>query len=180
MRKKVFGIIMTIALVSSGVMIAQTQSSTSNKSECCKTEKVKKDAKKRGLDLPAFDPFNGTQITPDQQEKIRVLQEGLGPVLLNKKQMKEVYGNKSEKLSDEQKKARKLEMKEKKAEAKKKYLNGIKEILTPEQYVIFLENVYLYSPENQGSGMPGKDMKKGHHGMKGEKGKKDSKKTKES
>lgn len=41
----------------------------------------------------------------------------------------------------------KAQRKARKLEAKKNYLKGIKDILTPEQYVVFLENVYINTPD---------------------------------
>ncbi|MCH5233471.1 MAG: hypothetical protein J1E78_07505 [Muribaculaceae bacterium] len=98
-------------------------------------------------DRPAkFNPFDGIQLTQDQQQRLQVLREGLGPVKLTKEQQEKVYGDKKN-LSDEQKKQMKEEANAKKLESKKNYLNGVKEILSPDQYVVFLENVYLYSPD---------------------------------
>ena len=110
-------------------------------------KKGNKDRKREGS-RPAYNPFDGVQLTADQQQRLQVLQEGLGPVQLTKEQQERIPENKN--LTEEQKKQLKAERKNNKLEAKKKYLNGVKEILTPEQYVIFLENVYFYSPDAQG------------------------------
>lgn len=110
---------------------------------------------KRGVEGPKFDPFQGIQLTETQQKQLQALREGLGPVKLDKSQKEKVYGNdvqkpKKENLTPEQKqqmkeqkKKMKEEQKTKKREAKKKYLDGVKSILSPEQYVVFLENVYM-------------------------------------
>lgn len=104
---------------------------------------------------PKFNPFEGIQLTPEQQQRLQVLREGLGPVKLDKAQQEKVYGKDSQKQKKEnltpeqriqmkeQKKQAKAERNAKKIETKKKYLSGVKEILSPDQYVMFLENVYI-------------------------------------
>lgn len=132
-----------------------------------KGQKGKKGSKgKKGQkgNKPNFNPFDGIQLTPDQQKKLEVLQQGLGPVELTPQQQAQIPVNPN--LTDEQKKQLKEERKARKMEAKKTYLKGVKETLTPEQYVIFLENVYLYSPIDQykdkgmRQGAPGRHVKK--------------------
>ena len=176
---------MATALLAGGSIYAQTKSDantgatkTQNEQCCNQASKDSKDAKKgkksnkgdRG-NRPAFNPFDGVQLTPDQQQSLQVLQQGIGPVVLDKEQQEKIKENPN--LTPEQKKQLKEERNAKKLEAKKNYLSGVKEILTPDQYVIFLENVYLYSPQNQGpqKGMkPGKPA--GNHAKKGPKGEK--------
>ena len=112
-------------------------------------KKGKKEIKMRS-DRQRFNPFDGVQLSDDQQQRLQVLQQGLGPVQLSQKQQANIPENKN--LTDEQKKQLRQEQQAQRMEKKKNYLNGVKEILTPEQYVIFLENVYLYSPQDQGQG----------------------------
>ena len=167
------------ALLFGGTAYAQTQNDGTTGASVQKenVEKGKKGDKKgnkkgnkkgekgmKGNKTPKFNPFDGVQLTDDQQQRLQVLQQGLGPVQLTKEQMEKIPQNPN--LTPEQKKQLKQERKAKKLESKKKYLNGVKEILTPEQYVIFLENVYLYSPQDKGKG-----VKQGFapNGRKGEK-----------
>lgn len=187
MKKKVIGFIVAIAAITTGSVFAQKQADQAKgkqQTECCQQGKDSKKGKgeRKG---PKFNAFDGIQLNADQQQKLQVLREGLGPVKLTKEE-KEKLKAENKGLTDEQKKQKKAERKAKKAEAKKNYLKGVKETLTPEQYVIFLENVYLYSPEQQkamshkdGKKKGGKDMKdsKKRDGkdMKDKKGKKDSK-----
>ena len=111
--------------------------------KCKKDLKGKKTVKgNRG----SFNPFDGIQLTDDQQQKLQILQQGLGPVMLTPQQQGRIPENSN--LTPEQKQQLKAERKAKQLEAKKNYLQGVKETLTPEQYVVFLENVYLYSPQN--------------------------------
>lgn len=170
--KKVFvSIVMATALLAGGTAYAQTQTDGTTGATVQK-ENVQK-GKKGGKDFkgqkPKFNPFEGVQLTDDQQQRLQILQQELGPVELSKEQQAKIPENKN--LTPEQKQQLKEERKAKKLEAKKKYLNGVKEILTPEQYVIFLENVYLYAPQDQGKALkPGKHAK-GQRGDKPGKGK---------
>lgn len=151
---------------------ATTQTEQSAKSG--KDQKDKKARKGNRENRPKFNPFDGIQLTDDQQQKLQVLQQGLGPVILSPEQQAKIPENKN--LTEEQKKQLKEERKAKKQEAKKKYLQGVKETLTPDQYVVFLENWYLYAPQNQGNDRGIKQS--GKSGMKpGKKGEKHGGKT---
>lgn len=165
MKKALVSIMMAVALIGGGTAYAQTDGSTGATTQKEKTEKSKGDkgsrmkkgekGQKEGAKgmkggRQQFNPFDGIQLTEDQQQKLQVLQRGLGPVMLDKEQQARIPENKD--LTPEQRKQLKEEREAKKMEAKKNYLNGVKETLTPEQYVIFLENVYLYAPQNQGNG----------------------------
>lgn len=174
--KKVFvSIMMAAAIIAGSSAFAQTKAdattgATTQVEKCqkdgkdckgekkCKGDKKCKDAKDlkakkinktKAVTRQQFNPFEGVQLTDDQQQRLQVLQQGLGPVQLSKEQMAKIPENKN--LTPEQKQQLKAERQANKMEAKKKYLGGVKEILTPEQYVIFLENVYLYSPQSQGN-----------------------------
>ena len=197
MKKIVLSIMMVVALVAGGTAMAQTKTdgntgATAQK-ECCKEgkgekcdkkgkkgDKAKKDKKgqkgEKG-NRPKFNPFDGVQLTNDQQQKLQVLRQGLGPVVLTPEQQTKIKENPN--LTPQEKAQLKAERKNKKMEAKKNYLKGVKEILTPEQYVIFLENVYLYSPQSKSGMKVGKDVKKNGKDFKGNKGNK-AKKNKES
>lgn len=183
--KKIFvSMMLATALLVGGSAYAQTTDgntgATQKKEQCdnCKGDKSgksKKDGKGKKAMRSQFNPFDGIQLTPDQQQRLQVLQQGLGPVVLDKAQQEKIPMNKD--LTPEQKKQLKEEKKAQKQEAKKNYLKGVKETLTPDQYVIFLENCYLYSAPAQGPGRdgsikPGKGM---HQGDKSHKGKKDGK-----
>lgn len=181
MKKVIVSMMMAVSLIFGGVAIAQTpadgttgattqQTATTND----KATKDNKGGNKKMHKGPKgdkagkgkrFNPFEGVQLTDEQQQKLQVLQQGLGPVELTPEQQANIPENKN--LTPEQKKQLKEERKAKRLEAKKNYLKGVKETLTPEQYVVFLENWYLYSPQ-----MNKED--KGHHGMKP--GARDSKK----
>lgn len=155
MKKAIVSMMMAGALLIGGTAYAQTDATTGAtvQKENVKGERKGKkgDIKRKGemVPKPQFNPFDGIQLTDDQQQRLQVLQQGIGPVRLSKEQQEKIPVNPN--LTDEQKKQLKEEKKAKKLEAKKNYLNGVKEILTPDQYVVFLENVYLYAPKDKGS-----------------------------
>lgn len=84
---------------------------------------------------PINNPFQGIELTEQQKSQLSALQTSLKPQRISEED--------KAKLSDEQKKALKEEQKVKRQNFKKDYLAGLKTILTPEQYVQFLENNYL-------------------------------------
>ena len=185
MKKTIVSMMLAVALLAGGTVYAQTDATTGATTQ---KENVKKDKKgnkgfkaNKGNMSSRFNPFDGVQLTDDQQQRLQVLQQGLGPVQLSPEQQAKIPENKN--LTPEQKKQLKNERKAKKQEAKKNYLNGVKEILTPDQYVIFLENCYLYTPQDQGKnkGFRPSDGARNHRsdkgtGSKANKEKKDKKK----
>ena len=191
--KKVFvSMMMATALLVGGSAFAQTQTdgatgataqkeNTQKAKKCdkgchekkeCNVSKACKEAKGQIAEKRArqmFDPFDGIQLTDDQQQKLQALQKGLGPVQLSKEQMAKIPENKN--LSDAEKKQLKEERKNRELEAKKNYLQGVKETLTPDQYVIFLENCYIAAPQGTSHVKGMKQDRKGAHMHKDGKGK---------
>lgn len=170
--KKVFvSMILAGSLLAGGTAYAQTQTdgttraTTQNKaySEEGEGKELKKEkhlmkGPNGGIPAPRaerqkFNPFEGVELTEDQQQKLQMLQQGLGPVQLSKEQQERIPENKN--LTREERKQLQEEFQAKQIEVKKNYLNGVKEVLNPDQYVIFLENFYLYSPQEQGKEMKG-------------------------
>ena len=76
-------------------------------------------------------PFEGLNLSEKQQAELKALREGC------KAERQKIA---------EKERAEKKEMKEQRKKDAKEYLAKVKEILTPQQYVQFLENAYL----NQG------------------------------
>lgn len=192
--KKIFvSMMLAGAVLTGGTAYAQTQADgntgATTQKECCNSEKGEKcdkgDKVKKGnkakkqfkkVESKHFNPFDGIQLTNDQQQKLQVLQQGLGPVKLTLEDQVKIKENSN--LTPEQKAQLQDERKARKTEAKKNYLQGVKETLTPDQYVVFLENCYLYAPQDQGfdKGMKNpKDSKgdKEHKKRKGDKARND-------
>lgn len=116
-----------------GVPACTSQTACKSKTACCeKKEKCNR----------AERAFEGIDLTAEQQTKLAELRKNC---LAGKpaKVCKEAKDNCKSNLTDEQKKQMKAERRAKQFEARKKYLEGVKSILTPEQYNKFLENSYL-------------------------------------
>lgn len=187
MKKIFITMMLAVSLIAGGTAVAQnkteaTTGATVQKENSKDGKKASKDkgAQKRMMqkvERPVFNPFDGVQLTDDQQQRLQALQQGLGPVQLTPEQQAKIKENPN--LTKEQKQQLKQERKAKKLEAKKKYLNGVKEILTPDQYVVFLENCYIYSPQNQGKATKMKGYKnQDKKDKKAKKGKRDRKENK--
>lgn len=173
MKKKILSIaLIAMSLVSFTGVAQNVASSQSVSTE--KVEKVKKDGRKddrKDKDGKKADrknkgekknPFAGMNLTEAQQQQLQQL-------------------NESRRAAREQQKMAKKETKQrndsiKKAERiadKKAYLEQVKSIIGPDQYVVFLENAYVFNNGGQQKGMKahhGQQMKQGKH-----KGQKDGK-----
>lgn len=182
--KKIFvSMIMAAAMIAGGSAYAQSVSDGSTgasvqKEKMEKGKKANKENKaKKGVMVekkaarPQFNPFDGVQLTDDQQQRLQLLQQGLGPVKLTPEQQAKIKENKN--LSDAEKKQLKEERKAKQLEKKKNYLKGVKEILTPDQYVIFLENFYINVPQAKAQSMKATRGDKGNKGKYAYKNKRD-------
>lgn len=142
MRKKVLGLMMAALAISTIGASAQTETTpvAPIKKECCKEKKeytkekkelcpvkegkkeISKDVKKhvvRDAAKPRFNPFEGIELTPDQQQKLDKL--------------------KAERKSrnEANKKATQEQMKQEQEE----YTNSVISILTPEQATIYKANI---------------------------------------
>lgn len=114
------------ALVATPAAFAQTSGNDNGKKEL----KADKRGGKRGAEAP--NPFEGLNLTADQQTKLEAL----------KKECKEARMAKAE-TRQKQAQERKNVNREEAKKARTEELAKIKAILTPEQYVKFLENSYL-------------------------------------
>lgn len=175
--KKVF---LSLALLSASAfsIMAQTPAQTctdpaqcANKEQCAKVERDGK-----GRDSKAFEGIN---LSDEQKTKLAALRQGKCTAKDDKAKMAGKDGEQREKLSKEQVQQMRKERAEKHQNARKEYLVQVKEILTPDQYVVFLENCYMLQ-DNNGPKMNGPKMahaakkfdgkkmsKKGPHKMKG-------------
>lgn len=148
MKKKIFGATLLLSLLIGGTASAQTPAAGS----CCGKQKACTEAKAQCCDKQkaecAATPFDGLNLSDKQKAQIQALREEC---------QKESQAARKQKADD--RKARK--------EAK---LAKIKSILTPEQYVKFLENGG--AQKCCSSKKDGKHGKKGHKGHKGNRGKK--------
>lgn len=161
MKKILFSIAI---LASSAVAFAQsptfpsTQSATQvEQTACCKKDgkPAGKMERKKSGECRAFE---GITLTDDQKTKLNALRE-------SKRGGKAVKGtsDKSRKsdLTPEQRKQMMAERKAGRLEARKSYLDGVKQILTPEQYVKFLENNFTITQHKDKKNGKGLNRHKG-------------------
>lgn len=144
---------------------ARTECAKNNKGECNKGECPGKKGNKGECSdkkgCKGMKAFEGLNLTDAQKTKLEALRKECKA----KKEAGMKKGNKQkdkkDQLTAEQKQQLKAEKKAKKMEAKQNFLNGVKSILTPEQYTQFLENNFKMAD----NGHHAKGMKKvGKHG----------------
>ena len=139
-------------MLAMGILAMNSAYAQGDKKEACdnckKTEQCQK-AKAKGMKIAkaGANPFEGIQLTDAQQARLKELYQGLGPVVLTKEQQEKIKENKN--LTPEQRNQLKEERKAQRVQAKKNYLKGVKETLTPDQYIIFLENCYMAAPDGR-------------------------------
>lgn len=138
MKKTILSLAVILASMGAISASAQTQETKTckNATECSKGADMKKG--------PAFNPFAGLNLTEQQQSALKALKP-------DKSQMKS--GEKKEKSKDmtqAEKQAQRKENMEKRIQGRRDYLAKVKTILTPEQYVQFLENNFVDQSMKQG------------------------------
>lgn len=168
MKKKIFSIALAaIALVSfsaSAQCPAQSESSCKDGKECIAHAKKMKDGKGEGKGKKLN--FDGIALTEAQQTKLNELEaKQQAQRQARQAEMKEKKAAEKAEKQQRDQKDKEARMAQKKA-AKQEYLKQIQAILTPQQYVQFLENNVKLGHE----GKPGmhKGMKEGR-GQKGDK-----------
>lgn len=154
MKKKIFAIAM-MALATAGttsVFAARPDTKNANctQAQCQNTPcTTKATCGPDSCNAPCFRAFEGLNLTADQQTKLQALRQQ-GKVKADQKKA-------------DQKKARE-EAKTKRDQSRRDYLASVKAILTPEQYVQFLENSYVNAPL-RGTKMQAKGIAR-HNGKK--------------
>lgn len=175
MKKKFITIAAALALVM-GIQ-ANAQSNDNNSTSCTKTEQCTKAAKARDGKSPRMNKqaraffseqaFDGIQLTDAQKAGLQTLNEQQAA-----KRSEMAAAAKAAKA--EAKQQRQLNDSTKRvarAQARRDYLNGVKSVLTPDQYVVFLENIVVEQPVNGGR----HHKMEARHDRKDAKGKKDGK-----
>lgn len=178
--KKVILSLAIFAATSLSMMAANdNNNATSNekaRTECCKNKgeckKGDRSAMKDGKAIRAergMKAFEGLNLTDAQKTKIEELQKqckenrekemkafkeqkDLNKTQKDKKDRKNLTEAEKQQLKAE-KAQRKAEMQAKRQQEKQNYLNGIKSILTPEQYTKFLENNFMMAGNHQSKGI---------------------------
>jgi len=138
MKKKVLSLALVVMSCVSFSAFAQNDANVKNDVKCEKNEEC---CRKPQFKC-AFNPFEGLNLTDEQKTQLQNLREKRKAEFAEQKNAKraEKQRNDSIKFADRK-------------NFKKNYLNDIKSILTPEQYVTFLENSFM----DQGNKAPRPD-----------------------
>lgn len=143
MKKKILSIAVLLASVFTVSSMAQTPScpqQCANHAEC---------QAQKGKCNVQYSPFAGLDLTDKQKSELEALKPSKEQIQAKKDQAKA------------QKRADRQQRREQKMQYRKDYLAKVKNILTPDQYVQFLENSYINQVSKDRYGKKGKD-KKGH------------------
>lgn len=164
MKKTVVTLTLAVVTLFGFSAFAQQQDNTKcnkeNTEKCCKSEKGKKC--ERG-DRPRFNPFEGIQLTAEQQSKIDLLKQ---ECQAKRQEMKKDYKQKSD---DRKNAVSREERMKQRQQFKRDQLAKIKAILTPEQYVQFLENIAVNNHvHDKGVKMGKRSHKGGKDGKQGD------------
>lgn len=145
MKKTLFAALFLGASMFAFNASAQTQKKDDSCAKCPKTECSSDKSDCNGVVPPCkikFNPFIGTTITPEQQAKLEQLNKDRAAKKAEAKDKEQ----KSRQMSDSLRRADKLE-----------YLRQVRDIIGPDQYVIFLENIAVAQPQPEKGMKPGKD-----------------------
>lgn len=127
MNKKISAIALAIVASLGISAFAQTPAACPNKAADCPRSAACAPAKACGDSCCTAVFFEGITLTPEQQTKIAAIKAD------------------RQKAAKEARENRKADRKN----CKRDYLNKMKEVLTPEQYVVFLENMVVNRPDGQ-------------------------------
>ncbi len=158
---------MAMALVGfNGMAQNNSQSCTAQgckaKTECSKgTKGTKKEARE------AKNPYEGLNLTDAQKSKLAQLDSKRQAERKAKMEARKAEANSQKAAKKDMTEAEKQAAKKAKMEARKadkiEYLQEVKEIIGPDQYVVFLENFYV----NDGGQQGGKAIRQGKSGKQG-------------
>ncbi|MDE5941477.1 MAG: Spy/CpxP family protein refolding chaperone [Muribaculaceae bacterium] len=157
MKKKILALAFVCMSVAGFGAVAQT---TCDNGGCNKKESTCAKQGKKGGDR--VNPFEGLNLTDSQKGQLKELRE---KKMASRKAMAEA--RKADKQRNDS-----VRMADRKA-SRKQYLEEVKAIVGPENYVVFLENMVINGNQGQNkAGVHGKNFVKGHknamrHGKKG-------------
>ncbi|WP_297071142.1 Spy/CpxP family protein refolding chaperone [uncultured Duncaniella sp.] len=164
MKKTILSIAVLLASMAGITASAQSQNASPQAKTVCATGNCTK------KDAPKYNPFQGLNLTEKQQAELQALKPAKGAKCTNgeknascsKNSQSCTKGNKDkQQLSQAEKQAQRKQFAEQRLQNRRDYLAKVKNILTPEQYVQFLENSYV----DQGMKGPGhKHVAKGKDG----------------
>lgn len=135
---------------------AKTECMAKGKGECKKDGKKDKEGRADRM-MKAFENLN---LTDAQKTKLQSLMAEQKAKKESFREKKSERKENKENLTAEQPQQKRAEMMASRKQSKQDFLNGVKSILTPEQYTMFLENSFNAGDRH------GKGMKQGHKGHK--------------
>lgn len=146
--------VLSIAVLLASVFTASSMAQTPDTKQQCQTPKECTATKCKPTECTKSEcsPFAGLNLTDKQKAELQALKP-------SKEQLK---AKKDE--AKAKKDAYRKQMRDEKIQMRKDYLAKVKNILTPEQYVQFLENSYV----NQAFNKAGKNDKRGGKDFKGD------------
>ena len=159
MKKIVFTLAILIGSMTAFTATAQDKTAT----EKATTESTKKMDRKKA---PRYNPFEGLSLTEKQQADLKALRpskENRQKKDENKKDLSNKEKDSTKKLTAAERKDMRKKQMEQRKENRQNYLAKVKSILTPEQYVKYLENNYLNNGQKM---MAHKSKMSKHHGGK--------------
>lgn len=167
MKKKILG----LALIAmSFVTFTSMAQSNSSDSSTTRQEKVNTTKENRKGNRPEKNPFEGMNLTETQKSQLKQLDEKRRTEHRQKAEARKA--EKTAKAGKNNQADKAAKMAERRA-ARKAYLDEVKAIIGPEQYVVFLENMYAdngghrhgnKAAVGQGKGSKGKAARRGGHG----------------
>lgn len=157
MKKKVLGLaLIAMSFVAFNGM-AQNPAAKTAKQDNAKCAKAGECGKKQCK----MNPFEGITLSDAQQAKLKQLNDSRKAARDQQAQVRKAQKQNNDSVRSAERRA-----------DKKKYLDEVKAIIGPDNYVIFLENMYINGGgQHKGSKAmgPGKDIKHGKGDMKGAK-----------
>ncbi|MDE5887677.1 MAG: hypothetical protein K2H46_08840 [Muribaculaceae bacterium] len=153
MKKKILSLaLIAMSLVGSSAM-AQSPSENNNSTVVTENVKQMKDGKKKMKgNRQRKNPYEGLTLTDSQKEKLQQLDSKRLEARKQKAEARKAEKQRNDSIMRANRKAEKME-----------YLEEVKAIVGPEQYVVFLENMYV----NQDGGQKNfKAIQKGDRGNK--------------
>ncbi len=181
MKKKVLGLaLMAMTLVGFNGM-AQNQAQSCNSQSCkAQTECTKGSKGMKKAAREAKNPYEGLNLTDAQKSKLAELDSKRMADRKAKMEARkaDANGQKADKknMTDAEKQAAKKAMMEARKADKIEYLQEVKEIIGPDQYVVFLENFYVNGGGQQGGKAIKQGQRDGKKGIAHNKGGKDQRK----
>lgn len=149
MKKYILASALALSLFGFSAMAQDANTSkSSDQDKCPKTEQMSK----KGHKGPRFNEFEGITLTADQQAKIDQLRANRRQAKADlKKERADMRASR-----DSMAKAKKIE-----------YIHEMKEILSPDQYVVYLENIVVNAPGQPRQKMAGAKVDKDRKAMDG-------------